>query len=517
LTVTDSSDIERFSGEIVVASRIVDTLSSGLYENPAACLKELINNSYDADATTVSVHVKPDADLILIDDNGTGMDREEFERNFERIAESHKRDDGDITAGGRKQIGKIGIGFIAANELCNVMEIESTKKGSTELLRVKINFEDMRKDPSERRRGEDGLGVAKGDYEGVVVTKADAGEHFTRIVLTAMSDNAREAMVAVHSKAPDEPAPSLYGLKPETVADRLALDNLRAWDELDLYSQTMLGVALNVPVAYPPEWIDDPFRSELRYFERSAAKFKFDVLYDGTSLRKPVVLHDGDHRSLLHTWKHKGNAVSARGYFFARQGALKPIDINGVLIRVRGAAVGGYDRDYLDFPTTTGPLFQDWISGEVWADDRLEEAMNIDRKTLRTTHPAFIELQQVVHAQLRLVLTRVRKELYGAGSEERRTARARRESERLTHVLSTTGSKIGRQGVREVQRTWLEPRPSATGANRETQAKEQTTELLRKYTVAEFYEVCIDAAAEVLDRAQLERFITALTRRLRQK
>ncbi len=515
--MTEPTEAERFSGEIVVASRIVDTLSSGLYENPAACLKELINNSYDADATSVSVHVKPDADLILIEDNGTGMDREEFERNFERIAESHKRDDGDATDSGRKQIGKIGIGFIAANELCNVMEIESTKEGSTDLLQVKINFEDMRKDPAERRRGKDGLGVAKGDYDGVVVPQADANQHFTRVVLTSMTDNAREATVAVHSKAPDEPAPSLYGLKPETVADRLALDKLRSWDELDLYSQTMLGVALNVPVAYPPDWIDEPFRRELRYFEQAAAKLKFDVLYDGTSLRKPVVLHDGDHRSLLHTWQHKGEAVSARGYFFARQGALKPIDINGVLIRVRNAAVGGYDRDYLDFPTTSGALFQDWISGEVWADDRLEEAMNIDRKTLRTTHPAFIELQRVVHAELRSALTRVRKELYGAGSEERRTARARRETERLTEVLTATASQIGTKGAREVRRTWLAPRPSRPGADPAAQAREQTSELLRKYTVAEFYEVCIDAAAEVLDHDQLERFVKALTRRLRQR
>lgn len=517
MTVTDSRDEERFSGEIVVASRIVDTLSSGLYENPAACLKELINNSYDADATTVSVHVKPDADLILIEDNGTGMDRAEFERNFERIAESHKRDDGDTTGRGRKQIGKIGIGFIAANELCNVMEIQSTKEGSPDLLHVKINFEDMRKDPAERRRGADGLGVAKGDYEGVVAAQADADEHFTRVVLTSMSANAREAMVAVHSKTPDAPAPSLYGLKPETVADRLALDKMRSWDELDLYSQTMLGVALNVPVAYAPDWISEPFRGELRYFEQTAARLKFDVIYDGTRLRKPVVLHDGDHRSLLHVWQHKGAAVSARGYFFARQGALKPIDINGVLIRVRNAAVGGYDRDYLDFPTTSGALFQDWISGEVWADDRLEAAMNIDRKTLRTTHPAFIELQQVVHAELRSVLTRVRRELYGAGSQERRTARARRETERLAEVLKTTAPQIGKKGAREVRQAWLEPRPLSPGDDQATQTEEQTTELLRKYTVAELYEVCIDAAAEVLDRDQLKRFITALTRRLRQK
>jgi hypothetical protein len=53
----DSNDLpgEQFSGEILVSSRIIDQLSTNLYESPAACLKELINNSYDADATKVIV------------------------------------------------------------------------------------------------------------------------------------------------------------------------------------------------------------------------------------------------------------------------------------------------------------------------------------------------------------------------------------------------------------------------------------------------------------------------------
>src|SRR5436305_12509487 len=104
--MADHAD-RHFSGEIVVASRIVDTLSSGLYETPAACLKELINNSYDADAGQVKVHVRPDAELIIIEDDGHGMCRADFERHFKRIAESHKRDESDTTDEGRPKIGKI--------------------------------------------------------------------------------------------------------------------------------------------------------------------------------------------------------------------------------------------------------------------------------------------------------------------------------------------------------------------------------------------------------------------------
>ena len=155
---------ETFSGEIKVASRIVDYLSSGLYNSPAACLKELVNNSYDADASNVDVFVKPDADRIVVSDDGVGLSRAEFERHFKRISESHKRDDDDSTTSGRPKIGKIGIGFIAANELCDVMEIISTKRGSTELLHVEVNFREMRLDPGQRRRPDNEY--AKGDYVG---------------------------------------------------------------------------------------------------------------------------------------------------------------------------------------------------------------------------------------------------------------------------------------------------------------------------------------------------------------
>src|SRR4051794_13708601 len=82
-----------FHGKIKVAARIIDYLSSGLYHTPAACLKELVNNSYDAGAEVVNVFVKPDANRIIIEDDGDGLSRDEFVTHFEHVSESHKRDD----------------------------------------------------------------------------------------------------------------------------------------------------------------------------------------------------------------------------------------------------------------------------------------------------------------------------------------------------------------------------------------------------------------------------------------
>ena len=174
------NETNTFRGEIKVASRIVDHLSSGIYKSPAACLKELINNSYDADATIVRVSVKPDADRIIVEDDGIGFSRTEFETHFERVAESHKRDESDHTARGRPKIGHIGIGFIAANELCNELEIFSTKAGSNELLHIMIDFAMMRLPMTTRER--DGGDLAKADYHGEILS-ADSDEHYTTLLL----------------------------------------------------------------------------------------------------------------------------------------------------------------------------------------------------------------------------------------------------------------------------------------------------------------------------------------------
>ncbi len=46
-----------------VAAQIVQHLSKGIYSNPAYCIKELIDNSFDADARSVIVRAKPEFDV----------------------------------------------------------------------------------------------------------------------------------------------------------------------------------------------------------------------------------------------------------------------------------------------------------------------------------------------------------------------------------------------------------------------------------------------------------------------
>jgi len=490
-----------FTGEIIVASRIVDYLSSGLYKTPAACLKELINNSYDADATEVNVFVKPGADRIIIEDNGCGMDRADFEKHFQRISESYKRDESDKTKSGRPKIGKIGIGFIAANEICDVMEIRSTKKGTTELLEVSIHFDLMRQDIEERRRNEDG--VAKGDYLGTV-SKTNSESHFTQIFLTSIRGEARVILAGVGDNEFLSGKKALYGLSAESTARILKEKDIKTWNEFDAYSKNLLEIGLNVPVQYHNTWIPDNLMPQVRDIVRESSSLNFSVYIDGSEIRKPIV-YNHSSRNLISRFNFEGEHVSARGYFYVQDSTIKPQELQGVLIRIRNAAVGEYDPSFRDFTSSIGPLFQSWISGEIMADDRLEAAMNIDRSTLRVSHPAYVELQKALHGHIADLLKKVRSEIYGTRSQERNVGKAKDVTRKIIEVAEKEVASISPKAAISMKTAWSDT----------AREKENQKFILRKFTVDQLYQIVVEIAEEILEPKQLDTFLSRLTDRIK--
>ncbi len=494
------SEQNGFEGEIRVHSRIVDYLSSGLYESPGQSLKELINNSFDADATRVDVYVKPDANLIIIEDNGHGMDRVDFEKHFKMISESFKRADSEFTSSGRPKIGWIGIGFIAANEICDVMEIVSTKEGSDELLEVEINFELMRKDPSERKREGDSL--AKADYVGRT-DKTDVDSHYTSVFLKRIRGEAKSILAGAASESFRSGDLSLYGLTHESVCKVLKNRNLKSWSIFDDYSRTRIEIALNVPIQYHTDWIPKELRPKVKKFTDATADLDFKVVFDGAEIRKPIVFNP-EGKSLVKDFHYEGKNVSASGYFYAQHGGIRPQELQGLLLRIRNSSVGEYDPSFLDFSPSIGSLFQNWISAEVFADDRLEDAMNIDRRTLRAAHPAYVELQGAIHKYLSDLIKEVRAEIYGSQSQQRQRARAEKVSENLASIASEELSRISPSTADKVERAWR----SSTADDRGRKM------LLKKYSVDQLYRLVISVAQETLTTDQFEIFIERLTERL---
>lgn len=499
--MADETPSETFTGDVKVASRIIDYLSSGLYPSPAACLKELINNSYDADASLVEVFVKPDAGHIVIIDNGCGLSRAEFETHFSRISESHKRESGEKTDGGRPKIGKIGIGFIAANELCDELEIFSTKLGDPTLLHVTMNFDVMR-EPIDTRRDENG-DIVKAEYAGEILS-AQRSEHFTQIFLKRVRGEAREILAGAQPQSENRKKNSLYGLGPDSVAAQLRERSLSTWKQFDSYSETMLKVALNIPVRYNRHWVPKHLEDSVATFARASRNLRFEVKYDGADLEKPVVLDPGGNDAFIKTFAVTGKLVKAKGYLYVQHGAIRPQELQGVLLRIRGAAVGEYDSSFWGFSNTEATVIQRWVSGEIWADDRLEEAMNIDRATLREAHPAYVELRAKFHEELRRTLKEARLRLYEKRSEEKQ-ANTIADALQTIKSLAESASHISKPAAAHLARTWS------------VRSDDDLKALLRKRTVAEIYEICLSVASDFVPASRLDEFIQRLTQELRKR
>jgi Histidine kinase-, DNA gyrase B-, and HSP90-like ATPase len=104
---------------------------SGIYKPFVKAFKELVSNAYDADASSVFIHLADDFTEIKIVDNGIGMTPFDFKREFTRIGGSYKILAGSQTAKGRPKIGSKGIGFLAPARYCSKMCIKSKSVTST--------------------------------------------------------------------------------------------------------------------------------------------------------------------------------------------------------------------------------------------------------------------------------------------------------------------------------------------------------------------------------------------------
>jgi HSP90 family molecular chaperone len=109
------------------------------YRSSEYALKELIDNAWDADATSVSIRLPNPltSDPLIIQDNGTGMTERELTQEYLVIASSRFTRKGDRTPLKNRMVkGRKGIGKFAGLLAANVMEIETSARGKTTRLRI---------------------------------------------------------------------------------------------------------------------------------------------------------------------------------------------------------------------------------------------------------------------------------------------------------------------------------------------------------------------------------------------
>ena len=118
---------------------LVRLLSEQLYQSPLKAIEELVVNAYDANAKVcrITVPTEEQDDFIAIYDDGDGMDFQGL-IDLWQIGRSNKRDIEIEQRSQRKQIGKFGIGKLAAYTIANQLTYITKSQGK--VLAVTIDF-----------------------------------------------------------------------------------------------------------------------------------------------------------------------------------------------------------------------------------------------------------------------------------------------------------------------------------------------------------------------------------------
>lgn len=120
------------------------TLLSQEYSSTERALKELVDNAWDADATTVRIELpRPmSSDSIVVEDDGTGMTEEELRRHYLSIATDRRAQRGEFTVLKKRRVkGSKGIGKFSGLMAAAQMHIGSAARGKR--CAFTLNIEDL--------------------------------------------------------------------------------------------------------------------------------------------------------------------------------------------------------------------------------------------------------------------------------------------------------------------------------------------------------------------------------------
>ena len=113
--------------EMKVNLNVLEHLGMNLYSNVPAVLSEIVANSWDADATKVTISIDTKTKTIEIQDNGTGMPRDDVIDRFLMIG-FQRRNKQHTSEFDRDPMGRKGIGKLSSFSIANKITVY-TKSG----------------------------------------------------------------------------------------------------------------------------------------------------------------------------------------------------------------------------------------------------------------------------------------------------------------------------------------------------------------------------------------------------
>jgi hypothetical protein len=439
-------------GKIRIGAQIIKVLSEGTYTSLENALKELINNSYDSDATYAKVAFDSKKEVLTIQDDGNGMNYQDFQNNFAVITGSEKRQRSQFTEKyHRPIIGKIGIGFVSSYHLCEKMIIRSAKGDSDTWFSAEIDWGQIRKRIRELE------GAKKEFYEISRFTltnydKPDPAEHYTVIELHGLSKDFLETLRGEQARHE-----VYYTFTPqafdnfESVITWIAKNIKNTDKQLSSYWSFVLNLAAILPISYVKDGpvrgdLDPPSRAKLNEIKSEIEGLNFKVLFDGWELKKPVLLPCIPEQLGSNEYKvfpldddikvEDNTHLKIKGYFYNQRGGIEVENWRGMVIRIKNVAIGSPDNSFMDFPFPGEKIYMPWTYGEIYVVEGLEDAMKVDRSDFMTNHLHYRALKAYIHHFLHSkVFLYSRQEYYKRSEQKLQTiqeshSRARKEMAR---------------------------------------------------------------------------------------
>ncbi|MCO6406372.1 heat-shock protein [Aurantimonas endophytica] len=115
--------------QMKISLNALEHLGMNLYSNVPAVLSEVVANAWDADAAKVKIQLDKSAERIVIDDDGTGMTRDEVIERFLTVGFRRRTTLGDQTEKGRRPMGRKGIGKLSTFSIARVVEVYTERGG----------------------------------------------------------------------------------------------------------------------------------------------------------------------------------------------------------------------------------------------------------------------------------------------------------------------------------------------------------------------------------------------------
>lgn len=431
-----------------VSGKVVKQISTGIYRSAGNSIKELVSNSFDADAPNVYVFTgKPDFSSFRVYDDGDGMSATEFTATMQRIGASVKAS-GECTKKGRPIIGRIGIGLLAVGHISKSFDVISGKEGELAGFEAKVDLTRFFEIETDARPLEE---LNAGTIQLRMYAKPK-DQHYTSIVVKNVAD------VWKNQLGSDFQNSYSHGLGKndyQQFVKNIQKGKQRV-SQIAGYDQLLWELGLLSPVRYFDDGpVKDVKCDVITELQNHLISYDFNLFVDGIEIRKPILFPIEEDELELGTGydvypfriekKIPDASIKAMGYVYHQSVRILPPELRGFLPRIRNVGVGLPIENRFRL-LTESPVLTYQIFGEVYVEDGLDAALNIDRSSFFEADPAFVLLRKSLEEALKDdILAPIRRRL-----DDWRITRKTEDTQSIRTLLISIASKAGLQKPRIV-------------------------------------------------------------------